>query len=75
MKVRVTPMSELDMTLVTPASVRLVECCKIIGESQRNMYRRIKRHEFFATRLHSWLVFVIVDEEKAKASRPQLELF
>lgn len=75
MKVRVTPMSELDMTLVNPASLRLVECCKIIGESQRNMYRRIKRKEFFATRLQSWLVFVIVDEEKARASRPQLELF
>ncbi|MGT3827041.1 hypothetical protein ACUUMB_15075 [Enterobacter kobei] len=68
-------MSKFDKTLVTPASFRMVECCKIIGESQRNMYRRIKRREFFATRLHSWLVFVIVDEEKAKQSRPQLELF
>lgn len=75
MKVQITPMSELDRSLVTPDSFRLVECCKIIGESQRNMYRRIKRKEFFATRLHSWLVFVIVDEEKARLADPQMSLF
>lgn len=68
-------MSELDKSLVTPERFRIAECCKIIGESQRNMYRRIQRSEFFATRLSSWLVFVIVDAEKAKAERPQLELF
>ncbi|MFV0261369.1 MAG: hypothetical protein ACK5JN_02870 [Kluyvera sp.] len=68
-------MTDFDRTLLTPDSFRLVECCKIIGESQRNMYRRIKRREFFATRLHSWLVFVIVDEEKARQANPQMDLF
>lgn len=75
MKMSVTPVSELDMSQIKPGSLRMAECWRIIGESRTNMYRRIRRREFFATRLGSWLVFVIVDPEKVKAQKMQLDLF